>query len=105
MEIFYGKNKKKHFFIFFIACFVLLVSLTICIWVLNKKVKSTFSTIEIGNEIFPKNPVLNAPVPYLDILKQINLNEHITISEIRHSVYSGRGLILTDKNNIFLSML
>lgn len=100
-----GKLRKNKVFIFFIVCFFLVASLTLYIWLLNKKVKSTFSTIEIGNEIFPKNPVLNAPVPYLDILEQINLNEYTNISQVSHSVYSGTGLMLTDQNNVFVSWL
>lgn len=100
------KVKWKKVFILIIVCFILFISLLLLyIRISNKKVKRTFSTIEIGSETFPKNPVLDAPVPYLDILKQTNLNENTNISQVSHAAYSGTGLILADKNDVFLSWL
>jgi len=100
-----GKVVNRKTLILIIIWFILLTLLFLSVKFSNKKIKKTFSTIEVGDETFPKNPVLNAPVPYLDILEQINLDEHIRITEIRHSIYPGRALVLTDENNIFVSWL
>gem|GEM_PF-3709288 len=67
--------------------------------------KRSYLTIETGGEIYPKNPVFNAPIDYLDILKKINLSPHTNLSLVRHAMFSGAGLAITDDKDVFINWI
>lgn len=100
-----GKVVSRKGLILVIVCFILLIFLLSIYITISSRENEIISTKGVDEKTFPKNPVLNTPEPYLDILEQINVDKNRKISYVSHTVYSGTGLILTDKNNVFISWL
>ncbi len=100
-----GKVVSRKGLILVIVCFILLILLLSIYITISSRENKIISTKGVDEKTFPKTPVLNTPEPYLDILEQINVDKNRKISYVSHTVYSGTGLILTDKNNVFISWL
>jgi len=100
-----GKIIGRKGFILIIVCFILLIFLLSLYITISGRKNETISTKGVDKKTFPKNPVQNAPEPYLDILAEINIGKNRNIVQVSHTVYSGTGLILVDKNNVFISWL
>jgi len=63
------------------------------------------SEIKYNNDIVLKKAVINSPVLYLEIEKQIPVFKNINISLVRHAVFSGVGLAVTDDKDVFINWI